>query len=86
MPAEIAARAGAEAAVVDDRRRVRLDVGLRDPALDVDVGRQRAQRGRVLRAADRHEHPHGQLRQRGDRAAVEAREERHLGATEPKVR
>ena len=60
-------------AVADDRRGVRQHRVLRDPLLDVDVGRQRAQLRGIAAVADRQQHPHGQRRERVDRRAVERR-------------
>ena len=55
-------------------------VGLRDPALDADVGRQRPEVRRVAVAPHRHEQAQRQRRERLDGGAVEAREEVHESA------
>ena len=68
------AERGPVPAVADDRGGVRHHRVLRDPLLDVDVGRQRAQLRGIAAVADRQEHPHRQRRERVDRRAVERRE------------
>ena len=65
-------RAGA--AVADHRGRVRHDRGLGDPALDADAAAAAARARRVAAVADRHQHRARAVRERLDRAAVEARE------------
>ena len=74
------AERGAEAAVGHDRRGASQDLVLRHPALDRDVGRQRAELGVVALLADGEEEARGERRQRVDRGAVERGIERQVPA------
>ena len=68
----------AEAAVTGHRRGVRHHRRLRDPALRVDVARQRAEGGGIVFPAGGDEHADRQRGERVDRRAVEPGEEAHL--------
>ena len=66
---------GAVAAVADDDRRVGEDVVLGHPRLQVGVGRQRAEGGRVGVAPECQQHADGQRRERVEHAAKQPGEE-----------
>ena len=74
------AERGAEAAVGHDRRGAVQHLVLRHPALDRDVGRQRAELGVVALLADGEQEARGERRERLDRGAVERGIERQVPA------
>ena len=63
--------------MADHRGGLAEDLGLRDPALGADVGRQRAQRLGVGGVADRHDDADRQAGERVERGAVQRGEEAH---------